>query len=218
MAGGAMNKALISLALPLVALLAACNMGAGGNASSSGEGMQGDLHGARIGAPFTLTDQNGRKVRWEDFRGKYRLVYFGYTFCPDVCPLDLQRIMQGFAQFEKDRPALAAKVQPIFISVDPDRDTPAVLKTYVAAFHPRLIGLTGTPDEIAKVAKDFVVLYNKEQAKGASGYLVSHSRTPYLFGTDGAPVALVPVDDPGTPDADEGEPQKVTAFLEKWVK
>lgn len=213
-----MNKALISLALPLTALLAACNMGAGGNASSGDDSAQGDLHGARIGAPFTLTDQDGKKVRWEDFRGQYRLVYFGYTYCPDVCPVDLQRIMQGFAKFEKDRPALATKVEPIFISVDPDRDTPAVLKTYVAAFHPRLIGLTGTPDEVAKVAKDFVVLYNKEETKGASGYLVSHSRTPYLFGPDGAPVALVPVDDPGTPDQDEGEPAKVTAFLEKWVK
>ncbi len=213
-----MNKALISLALPFAALLAACNMGAGGNASSGEENVPGDLHGARIGAPFALTDQDGRKVRWDDFKGKYRLVYFGYTFCPDVCPLDLQRIMQGFARFEREKPALAARVQPIFVSVDPERDTPAVLKSYVAAFHPRLIGLTGTPDEIAKVAKDFVVLYNKEKAQGASGYLVSHSRTPYLFGTDGAPVALVPVDDPGTPGEDEGDPQKVTAFLEKWVK
>ena len=218
MAGGAMNKALISLALPLIALMAACNMGAGGNASSGDESAQGDLHGASIGAPFTLTDQDGRKVRWDDFKGRYRLIYFGYTYCPDVCPVDLQRIMQGFSKFEKDQPALAAKVQPIFISVDPDRDTAAVLKTYVAAFHPRLIGLTGTPDEIARVAKDFVVLYNKEEAKGASGYLVSHSRTPYLFDGNGAPVALVPVDDPGTPDVDEGEPAKVTAFLEKWVK
>lgn len=213
-----MNKALITLALPLTALLAACNMGNGGNASSSTESVPGDLTGAAIGAPFTLTDQNGKKVRWDDFKGQYRLVYFGYSFCPDVCPVDLQRITQGFAKFEKDAPALAAKVQPIFISVDPERDTPAVLKTYVAAFHPRLIGLTGTPDEIAKVAKDFVVLYNKEPAKGESGYLVSHSRTPYLFDPDGAPVALVPVDDPGTPDQDEGEPAKVTAFLEKWVK
>jgi protein SCO1/2 len=218
MAGGAMNKALISLVLPLAALLAACNMGAGGNGSSGSESAQGDLAGARIGAPFTLTDQDGKAVRWDDFKGKYRLVYFGYSFCPDVCPLDLQRIMQGFARFEKERPALAAKVQPIFITLDPERDTPATLKTYVAAFHPRLIGLTGTPDQIARVAKDFVVLYNKEKAEGASGYLVSHSRTPYLFGTDGAPVALVPVDDPGTPGEDEGQPQKVTDFLEKWVK
>ncbi|WP_449474525.1 SCO family protein [Sphingobium chungangianum] len=218
MAGGAMNKAIRSLLLPFTALLAACNMGAGGNASSEMEGTRGDLAGARIGAPFTLTDQDGKKVRWDDFKGKYRLVYFGYSYCPDVCPLDLQHIMQGFSQFEKADAKRAAKVQPIFISVDPERDTPAVLKAYVAAFHPKLIGLTGTPEEIAKVEKDFVVIANKEQAKGDSEYLVSHTRTPYLFGPDGQPVALVPVDDPGTPDQDEGGRDNVRAFLEKWVK
>ncbi len=209
-----MNKAFLSAILPLAALLSACNMGGADNASSP----QGELVGAKIGAPFTLTDQDGKKVRWDDFKGKYRLVYFGYTYCPDVCPVDLQRIMQAFARFEKASPALAAKVQPIFISVDPARDTPAVVKTYVAAFHPRLMGLTGTPDEIAKVAKDFAVVYSREESKGASDYLVGHSRTPYLFDQEGGPIALVPVDDPGTPDADEGAPDKVLAFLEKWVK
>lgn len=213
-----MNKASNSLILPLALLLAACNMGPGGNASSSAESTPGDLAGARIGAPFTLTNQDGKKVRWDDFKGKYRLVYFGYSYCPDVCPVDLQHIMQAFARFEKADAARAAKVQPIFITLDPERDTPQVLKTYVAAFHPRLIGLTGTPDEIAKVARDFVVLYNKEEQKGGSSYLVSHSRTPYLFGPDGQPVALVPVDDPGTPDKQEGDPAAVLAFLEKWVK
>jgi len=213
-----MNKALRSILLPITALLAACNMGAGGNASSEGASVPGDLSGAKIGAPFTLTNQDGKKVQWQDFQGKYRLVYFGYSYCPDVCPLDLQRIMQAFTQFEKADAARAARVQPVFISLDPERDTPAVLKTYVAAFHPRLIGLTGTPDEIAKVAKDFVVIYNKEKPQGDSGYMVSHSRTPYLFGPDGQPVALVPVDDPGTADQDEGAPDKVLAFLGKWVK
>lgn len=213
-----MNKALTLLIPPLAMLLAACNMGAGNQASSGTESAPGDLHGARIGAPFTLTDQDGKKVRWEDFKGKYRLVYFGYTYCPDVCPVDLQRIMQAFTRFEKADPKLAAKVQPIFISLDPERDTPKVLKTYVAAFHPRLIGLTGSKEEIAKVAKDFVVIYSKEEVKGAGDYLVSHSRTPYLFGPDGQPVALVPVDDPGTADKDEGAPEEVLASLQKWVK
>ena len=206
-----------SIALPFLALLAACNMGPGGNASS-GDSEQGELIGARIGAPFTLINQDGKPTNWDDFKGQYRLVYFGYTYCPDVCPVDLQRIMQGFAQFEKAKPTLAAKVQPMLISVDPQRDTPAVLKPYVAAFHPRLIGLTGTKEQIAKVAKDFVVIYNPEKSTGASDYLVSHSRTPYLFDGDGKPVALVPVDDPATPDVDEGAPNKVLAFLEKWVK
>lgn len=226
MAGHAMNKdaaiaALPYLALPFLALLAACNMGAGGNASS-GESEQGELIGARIGAPFTLTNQDGKPTSWDQFKGQYRLVYFGYTYCPDVCPVDLQRIMQAFARFEKAKPALAAKVQPMLISVDPERDTPAVLKNYVAAFHPRLIGLTGTEEQIAKVAKDFVVIYNPEKGTEKAGattdYLVSHSRTPYLFDGDGKPVALVPVDDPATGQVDEGAPDKILAFLEKWVK
>ena len=213
-----MNKAIFAFALcmsvPVTLSLAACNMGAGGGASSE----QGDLTGAAIGAPFTLTDQDGKRISWADFDGRYRIVYFGYSYCPDVCPLDLQHIMQGFARFEKAAPARGARVQPMFISVDPGRDTPAVLKTYVAAFHPRLIGLTGTDAEIAKVAKDFVVIYNAERKPGATDYLVSHSRTPYLFGPDGKPVALVPVDDPATDGTDEGAPDKVQAFLEKWVK
>jgi len=211
-----MNKAILAFAPLMLALLTGCNMGSGGNTSS--QSAQGDLVGAKIGAPFTLVNQNGQPTRWADFAGQYRLVYFGYSYCPDVCPVDLQRIMQGFSQFEKARPALAAKVQPMLISVDPQRDTPQVLKNYVAAFHPRLIGLTGTPEQIAKVAKDFVVIYSPEKSEGASEYLVSHSRTPYLFDPAGKPIALVPVDDPGTPDVDEGAPDKVLAFLEKWVK
>lgn len=235
-----MNKALISLASIAMLTLSAC----GGKGEGQADPEQGALAGARIGAPFTLTDQNGKQVSWDSFRGKYRLVYFGYTFCPDVCPVDLQKIMQGYAMFRKQSPERAAKVQPIFISVDPERDTPAVLKTYVAAFDPSLIGLTGTPAQIAKVAKDFVVIYNKEQSEGASGYLVSHSRTPYLFGPDGAPIALVPVSAPpsasetykyevnGTPtkgtvkfekaesadQEDEGSSAKVAAALDHWVK
>lgn len=209
-----MNKAIFAFALSCSVLLTGCNMGSGGGASSE----QGDLTGARIGGPFTLTNQDGKPTRWDDFKGRYRIVYFGYSYCPDVCPLDLQHIMQGFAKFEKTSPALAAKVQPMFISVDPKRDTPAVLKTYVAAFHPRLIGLTGTSDQIAKVAKDFVVIYNDEGKPGATDYLVSHSRTPYLFGPDGKPIALVPVDDPATDGTDEGGPDAVLAFLQKWVK
>ncbi len=211
-----MNKAILAFAPLMLALLTGCNMGSGGNTSS--QSAQGDLVGAKIGAPFTLVNQDGQPTRWADFAGQYRLVYFGYSYCPDVCPVDLQRIMQGFSQFEKARPALAAKVQPMLISVDPQRDTPQVLKNYVAAFHPRLIGLTGTPEQIAEVAKDFAVIYSPEKSEGASEYLVSHSRTPYLFDPAGKPIALVPVDDPGTPDVDEGAPDKVLAFLEKWVK
>ena len=95
------------------------------------------LAGAAIGGPFTLVDRPAGPVRWSDFDGKYRIVYFGYTFCPDVCPIDVQRMMQGFARFEKAEPALAAQVQPIFITIDPARDTPAVVGEFTAAFSTR---------------------------------------------------------------------------------
>lgn len=207
MAGSAMNKARIFCAALAFAALSACSVGGEGGNSA----QEAPLAGARIGAPFTLTDQDGKRVTWDSFKGKYRIVYFGYTFCPDVCPVDLQKITQAFAQFEKKDPALAAKVQPIFITVDPERDIVSVLKNYVGAFHPRLIGLTGTSQEIAKVAKDFAVIYGKEGT--GKDYLVSHSRTPYLFGPNGDPIALIPVGENAENKADS-----ILATLEQWVK
>jgi len=217
-----MNIARSSLViLPFIAALAACQPGGGGGKGGGGESggsSSGELVGARIGGDFTLVDQDGKPARWADYAGKYRLVYFGYTYCPDVCPVDLQKIMAGYRTFEKVAPEKAAKLQPIFISIDPERDTPAVIKAYVAAFHPKLIGLTGTEAQIEAVKRDFAVVSAKEgDEKATKDYLVSHSRTPYLFGPDGKPIALVPVDDPGTPQ-DDGTPQAVEAFLVKWVK
>ncbi len=209
----------IKAALGCALVLAACNgQPVGSKQGSDTPDSAGNLAGARIGGPFTLTDQDGEKRSWQDFDGQYRLVYFGYSYCPDVCPVDLQRIAQGIRLFEKHAPERAAKVRPIFITLDPERDTPSVVKNYVSAFHPRLIGLTGTPDEIAAVAKAFVVVYQRETPKSASDYLVSHTRTPYLFGPKGEPIALVPVDDPVTPDKDEGSPTDVEKALERWVK
>ena len=213
-----MNKSTQIVTGALLSMLAAC--GPQANAPGDGGGTSGwtSLEGARIGGPFTLVDQDGKSRSWSDFEGKYRLVYFGYSYCPDVCPLDLQKIMNGFRVLEKAAPEKAAKIQPIFISVDPERDTPAVLKNYVSAFHPRLIGFTGMPEQITAVTKAFAVVYSKEESTGASDYLVSHSRTPYLFGPDGKVLALVPVDDPATPDIDEGSPQQVEKALDHWVK
>jgi protein SCO1/2 len=214
-----MNKARTLLSflalLSSGAMLAGCDgkPGAGSNAAATPP-----LEGAAIGGDFTLVDQDGKDVRWADFAGKYRLVYFGYTYCPDVCPVDMQKIIAGLRQFEKAAPDRAAKVQPIFITVDPARDTPAVIKSWVDAFHPRLIGLTGTADQLTKVERAFAVVSAKEgDAKATQDYLVSHSRTPYLFGPDGKPIALVPVDEPDS-EADDGAPQAVGAFLDQWVK
>lgn len=194
-----MNFRSFLFALPIA--LAAC----GQNAAPP----QGPLAGASIGGPFDLVDQDGRRVTERDFAGRYRLMYFGYTYCPDVCPLDLQRLMGGYAKLEKSDPKRAARIAPIFVSIDPDRDTPPVLKQYVTAFHPRLTGLTGTPDQIAKVAKAYAIVYSKEQKAGASDYLMNHSRVAYLFGPKGDPIALIPQD--GTPDA-------IATELNRWVQ
>ena len=106
-----------------------------------------------IGGPFTLVDGTGRQITDRDFRGKYMLVYFGYTFCPDVCPTTLNEVAEALDHLG----GKADRLQPIFITVDPKRDTPAVVKQYAAAFTPRLIGLTGSDDQISKVAQEYRV-------------------------------------------------------------
>lgn len=165
------------------------------------------LAGARIGGAFTLTDQDGRTVTDRDFAGRYRIVYFGYTFCPDVCPTDVQNIAAALKSIERDDPALGKRIVPIFVTVDPARDTPAALKRFVIAFHPRLVGLTGSPEQIAKVAKEYGIYF----ARGAGtvdGYLMDHSRQIYLFDPDGKPLALLP----------EGPPAAIAAEVRKWAR
>ncbi len=167
------------------------------------------LEGAAMGGAFSLTNQDGQTVTDKQFAGKYRLIYFGYSYCPDVCPVDVQRLMQGLKAFEASDPTRAAKVQPIFISVDPERDTPTKLKEFVTVFHPRLIGLTGSASQISEVAKRYAVVFQKAEGGTKDAYLVDHSRTATLYGPDGAPIALISQD--GTPDVIAGE-------LGKWVK
>lgn len=153
------------------------------------------LQGAALGGSFALVDQNGRPTTDKSFSGRYRAVYFGYSYCPDVCPTTLQALMQGYRAFAVSSPGAAARLVPIFITVDPERDTPAVLKSYVAAFGAPLVGLTGSPAAIAVAAKKFGVYYHRQVAPaGSSDYLVDHSSQVILFGPDGAPIALVPTD------------------------
>ena len=137
----------------------------------------------------------------------FRSVYFGYTFCPDACPMDVQMMMLGFKRFEQARPKLAAQVQPIFISIDPARDTPKVVGEFAAAFSPRLLGLTGSQAQVDHAAKAFSVYYAKGKQTGG-GYLMDHSRIAYLMGRNGEPIAMLPVD--------KG-PEAVAAELAKWV-
>jgi protein SCO1/2 len=149
-------------------------------------------------------------VRDSDFAGKYRLVYFGYTFCPDICPNDVMKMAAVMRGFDKSNPALAAKLVPIFISVDPARDTPAVLKQFASAFDRRIVALTGSPDAIAAVAKAYAVPFAAQKpVKPGMGYLVDHGTLTYLMGPNGEPLA---------PLSHEMTPQAMAAEIEKWVK
>jgi protein SCO1/2 len=171
------QQALIAIVILSLALLvgsAALVFRAGGNGPTSiGEAM--------IGGPFSLTDQNGRRVTSADFTGKYLLVFFGYTYCPDLCPTELQVMTEAVERMG----ARGDVIQPIFISFDPQRDTPETLKAYVENFSPRLVGLTGSEEEIAAVAKAYRVYYRKVENGGASDYLMDHSTIVYLMGPDG---------------------------------
>lgn len=135
-----------------------------------------------IGGAFSLVDQDGRRLTEADFRDKWMLVYFGYTWCPDACPLGLTTVAEALDQLPA---GTAEQIQPVLISVDPERDTPAVLKEYVAAFHPRLLGLTGTPEEAQAAAKAWRVYARKGEPRADGGYLVDHSTFTYLMAPDG---------------------------------
>lgn len=173
-----------------------------------GPPVEPPLAGADIGGPFELVNSAGETVRWEDFAGKYRMVYFGFTYCPDICPTDVQRMMQGYRMLGESEPELAGKIAPIFISVDPERDTPEVVGEFTAAFSEDLIGLTGTPEQIKQAAGNFRVFYSRGEDTPGGGYLVDHSAIVYLFGPEGEPIATLPTDLGA---------EAVAAELAKWV-
>ena len=144
-----------------------------------------------------------------DYRGRFMLVYFGYTFCPDVCPVDVQIIGQGLSAFEKTDPERGAKVVPIFVSVDPARDTPAVVKEFVSNFHPRMVGLTGSVADIDEMAQRFGVAFMRQKPNAQGAYLVDHARMVVLYGPKGEPIAIMP---------QNAKPQQFADELARWVK
>jgi cytochrome oxidase Cu insertion factor (SCO1/SenC/PrrC family) len=145
-----------------------------------------------VGGPFELTDQTGQLRTNSDFRGRLMLVYFGFTYCPDVCPTDLQAIGLALDKLGGD----AERVQPLFITVDPARDTAEHLAQYVPMFHPRLIGLTGSAEAIRKAADAYKVYYAKvPRGKAADDYTVDHTAFLYLMDRDGDYLGFFP---PGT--------------------
>ncbi|TKD51913.1 SCO family protein [Sphingomonas baiyangensis] len=194
------HKILFPFALAL--LLSAC----GGTAPAPD--AEPPLAGARIGGPFTLVGSQGQPVRDSDFAGRWRIVYFGYTFCPDVCPVDMRNIGAGLTAFAKTDAARAEKVVPIFITIDPARDTPAVVGEYVANFHPRAVGLTGSQEAIDAALKAYAGFAAKRETGNPDAYLMDHSRIAYLMDPEGRPIALVPA---------EESAEAVAATLARWV-
>jgi protein SCO1/2 len=151
--------------------------------------MMDDLMYGRgaVGGPFTLADQAGRQRSDAEFRGKLMIVYFGYTFCPDVCPADLMAITQALDELG---PA-AEGIQPIFITVDPERDN-KVLAEYISAFHRSFIGLTGSPEEIRKVANAYKAFYAKVPGEPSGEYAIDHTGVIYLMARDGHYLGFMP--------------------------
>lgn len=141
-----------------------------------------DSGDALVSADFTLVNGSGKTVTDEDFRGKYMLVYFGFTHCPDVCPTTLLMMSNALTSMGK----AADKIQPIFISIDPERDSPKATALYTSHFSKNLVGLSGTPEQVKHAAESFKVFYTKvEQKNSALGYVVDHSGFIYLMGPDG---------------------------------
>jgi protein SCO1/2 len=133
-----------------------------------------------VGGPYRLIDQNGQPRGSADFRGKYQLIYFGYSFCPDVCPTTLSVMADALDKLGAD----GNRIVPIFITIDPERDTPAILKQYMTSFGPRFVGLTGSTAAIAAVEKEYRV-YAKKQPLPGGKYGMDHSSVQYLMGPDG---------------------------------
>lgn len=210
MSGAAMNKMSVSISACL--LLSACN-----SEPPQPPLANAPLWGASIGGDYTLTDQDGKRRTRSEFTGKWRIVYFGYTFCPDICSPDMNNLMAGLKLYERQQPGLGKKIQPIFITLDPKRDTPDILGQFVSSFHSRLIGLTGSEEQIAATAKSFAVPYNIMEGDTPDSYLIGHSQTPFLMDPDGNPVAVLPADLPQT-DKNEGDEDLVAEALTKWVR
>ena len=191
------------------AALSLAGVSLGACAPQAADPGEAPLAGADIGGPFTLTSASGDTVTWEDFRGQYAVVYFGYAYCPDVCPTDMQRTAQGLREFAKIDAAAAGKVQAVFITIDPERDTPQVVGEFTSAFSDDLMGLTGSPDAIKAAADAFRVYYQRGEEGPGGGYLVDHTNIVYLFDPQGEPLSMLPTSEGADAVAQE---------LAKWVK
>jgi len=172
----------VGLGVVLLAASVALWMRPGGlNRATGRDGSFVVPGGVAVGGSFVLVDGSGRTVTEASWPGRWMLIYFGYTFCPDVCPTELQTMAAALDALGP----LAARVVPLFITIDPERDTPAQMGEYVKLFDERLIGLSGTPQQIAAVARAYRVYYARVTPKDSTAYLMDHSSFMYLMGPDG---------------------------------
>jgi cytochrome oxidase Cu insertion factor (SCO1/SenC/PrrC family) len=191
-------------ALLVIASLFWCGLAAAAEQPSAAQMMDDLMYGhGSVGGPFTLTDPTGRQRSDSEFRDKLMIVYFGYTYCPDVCPTDLMAITQALDALG---PA-AEGVQPVFITIDPERDT-KLLADYVAAFHHSFVGLTGSPEQIRKVANSYKAFYVKVQDERSGDYSIDHAGVIYLMGRDGEYLGFMP---PQT------SPDRLTEILRRYL-
>jgi cytochrome oxidase Cu insertion factor (SCO1/SenC/PrrC family) len=156
--------------------------------ASQAKGMQ--IAGLQVGGAFTLNDHNGDKFTQENFAGQYNLIYFGFTYCPAICPTELQKVSRVMNGLEKEHPELAAQMQPVFVTIDPERDTTAVMKDYISLFHKRLIGLTGTLPQIDHMKTIYRVFGRKVFDEGSTEYTIDHSSYIYLMSPEGALISM----------------------------
>ena len=193
---------IIALSLLVGGVLIGCS-------SNSDPVQSPPLEGAALGGDFELVDENGETVREADFAGQNRIVYFGYTFCPDVCPVDMQKLGQAMRILEQSNTELVERITPIFVSVDPGRDTPDVLVEFTDNFHPRMIGMSGSREAIDAAAERYGVYYALGEDDGSGNYLVDHSNNAILFGPEGAPLAILPLQD---------SPDVIAEALIRWAR
>jgi protein SCO1/2 len=154
-------------------------------------GQSARVPGIKVGGDFTLVNQDGKTVTQDEYAGQYKLIYFGFTFCPAICPTELQKMTQALKIMGED----GKNIQPLFITVDPERDTVPVMKDYVAMFSPDLDGLTGTVEQIEKIKQDYRVYAQKVKTEEMTEYTMDHSSFIYLMNTNNELVSIYRTED-----------------------
>ena len=203
-----MNRRLPLVALVLIAVIIAAIAGLW--LLKPDQAPQGNLSGADVGGPFALVDETGRAVTDQSFAGKWRLIYFGFTYCPDICPTDTAKMAEALRIFGKEHPQGMRRLVPLFVTVDPERDTPAVLAEFTSGFHPAIIGLTGTPQQMSDMLKAYRIYARKVPGASEGSYSYDHLAIFYLMDPKNRPVAFLA--------GQQATPQELADMLARYIR